>query len=147
MERFITEYANYQKEAIINNKLMKNEYKEYGLSRILTILDRIENGSIGITSAMNLMSNIFDKMQQVFIQEDNIGKFVLSFNSEGTKGFVYRDSVVYEIYKKNSLELSHKELKEFAFGGCLEYENGFEIFGGEQLQEYMDCKTVKKLIF
>ena len=81
-------------------------------------------------------------MKKIFVKETNGGEFVLSLNSEETKGIVYSDSVVYEIYKKNPSELSPEELKEFDFDGCLEHGNGFDLFEGKELGECMDCKTI-----
>ena len=74
-------------------------------------------------------------MAKIFVKETNAGTFILRLNNEETKGIAYSDSS----------ELSPEELREFDFDGCIKNGNGFEIFEGEQLQECMDCKTVKIL--
>ncbi len=57
MERFIKEYANHKKKAIIENTLMQEEKKEETLKHIEKVLNARNRGLITIDEAMR---NILD---------------------------------------------------------------------------------------
>jgi hypothetical protein len=57
MERFLTEYANYEKKLFKNNKLMQQEYKDKAIERINKILQCREKGLITIDETINGILN------------------------------------------------------------------------------------------
>jgi hypothetical protein len=60
VERFIKEYANYQKETIKGYDLMKEEIKEKALNRIDTILKAKERGMITVDETIKSIANILN---------------------------------------------------------------------------------------
>jgi hypothetical protein len=59
MKRFIIEYANYKKNVIQNNNLMRTDIKNYGLNRIDNVLKYLEKGFLTIDETMNEINNPF----------------------------------------------------------------------------------------
>ena len=60
VERFIKEYANYQKESIKSYELMKEEIKEKALNRIDNILKAKEREMITVDETILLIANILN---------------------------------------------------------------------------------------
>ena len=60
MERFIKEYANHKKKAIIENTLMQEEKKEEALKHIEKTLNARDRGLITIDEATRNILNCFD---------------------------------------------------------------------------------------
>ena len=57
VERFIREYANYQKKSINSNDLMKRDIKESALNRIDNVLKAKERGLITVNETMQIITN------------------------------------------------------------------------------------------
>lgn len=60
MERFIKEYANYQKKQIESNPLMKEEVKTEALKRIKHTLKVKEKGLITVDETIQSILNCFN---------------------------------------------------------------------------------------
>ena len=60
VERFIKEYANYQKKSINSNELMKQEYKQKALNRMDNILKAKERGIITVDETILSIVNILN---------------------------------------------------------------------------------------
>lgn len=60
-KRFITEYANYQKVLINNNKLIREDIKEKALERIDKILYESRRGRITVYETMISLLNILSE--------------------------------------------------------------------------------------
>lgn len=57
MERFIKEYANYQKKQIENNILMQEEKKMEALKSIEKAVNAREKGLITVDETMHIIAN------------------------------------------------------------------------------------------
>lgn len=60
IERFIKEYANYQKKSISNNELMKPDVKQKALNRISNTLKAKERGIITVDETILSIANILN---------------------------------------------------------------------------------------
>lgn len=60
MERFIKEYANHKKKAIIENTMMQEEKKKEALKHIEKTLDLRNRGLITIDEAIRNILDCFD---------------------------------------------------------------------------------------
>lgn len=63
IERFIKEYANFQKQSINNCELMKEDIKEKALKGIDNIVKARERGFVTINETMSTIANIFNVTQ------------------------------------------------------------------------------------
>ena len=57
MERFLVEYANYQKKSFKNNQLMKQEYKDKAVEQINHALRLREKGLITVDDTIQSILN------------------------------------------------------------------------------------------
>ncbi len=60
MEKFIKEYANYQKKSISNRALMKEEYKEKAYIKINNALSLRGRGLITVDEAIRCILDCFE---------------------------------------------------------------------------------------
>ena len=61
MERFIKDYANYQKETIGTNELIQEDIKTEALNKIDNVLKARERGLITVNETMDVISNVFSR--------------------------------------------------------------------------------------
>ena len=59
MERFIKEYANYQKKYMSNNELMLDKIKDRAIKKIDRALQARERGLITVNETMKLIMECF----------------------------------------------------------------------------------------
>lgn len=59
MERFIKEYANYQKKYMSNNELMLDKIKDKAIKKIDRALQARERGLITVNETMKLIMECF----------------------------------------------------------------------------------------
>lgn len=60
MERFLKEYANYQKSTFVDNRLMISEIKERAVATIDRALKAHDRGLITVDETIRMILNPFD---------------------------------------------------------------------------------------